>query len=114
MDLTITCTTRDGVPVIAVAGEIDVYNSGRLRDPVREAAKASSFVLDLEGCEFLDSTGLGVIVGGFREARMAGHRLAVNCPRPSIRKVFQITGLAKVFPVRDTLDEAVKEVSGGN
>ena len=66
-------------------------------------------VLDLSSLSFLDSTGLGVLVGGLKRVRSHNGDLSLVCTQHRILKVFEITGLTKVFSIHDTVDAAVAE-----
>jgi anti-sigma B factor antagonist len=63
-------------------------------------------VVDLEGVDFLDSTGLGVLVGGLKRLRSHGGDLSLVCTQARILKVFEITGLTTVFAISPTVEEA--------
>ena len=64
-------------------------------------------VVNLEGVDFLDSTGLGVLVGALKRVRTHEGELALVCTKPRILKGFEITGLTRVFPMYETVDDAV-------
>jgi anti-sigma B factor antagonist len=66
----------------------------------------------MEKVEFLDSTGLGVLVGGLKRVRSYDGTLRLVCSQEKILKVFRITGLTKVFPIHATLQEALDDTSG--
>lgn len=109
MDLRLDRTDRDDVPVLAVAGEVDLSSAPRLRQELVELATSEQrrAVVDLEGVEFLDSTGLGVLVSGLKRFRTRDGDLLLVCTQSRVLKVFEITGLTKVFSIHETLDEAV-------
>ena len=109
MDLGLQVNEHDGSTVLAVKGEVDVYTAPRLREKLVELATQGKhrIVVDLEGVEFLDSTGLGVLVGGLKRLRGKDGDLVLVCTQPRILKVFEITGLTKVFDIHDTVDSAV-------
>jgi anti-sigma B factor antagonist len=98
---------REGAnpPVIAVAGEIDVATAPQLREYLHRviARGDSTIVLDLLDVSFLDSTALGVLVGALKRCRELGGDLHVVVTDPRIMKIFEITGLTKVFPIADSL-----------
>lgn len=108
MDLTLATREDDGRAVVAVGGEIDVYTAPRLRDRITELVGAGHYdlVVDLEAVEFLDSTGLGVLVGGLKKVRAHGGSLELVCTQERLLKIFRITGLAKVFVIRDSVAPA--------
>lgn len=106
MDLTLETRDADGVTVIAVAGEIDVYTAPKLRDRITELVGEGTYhlVIDMEGVEFLDSTGLGVLVGGLKKVRAHDGSLQLVCNQDRLLKIFRITGLAKVFTIHASAD----------
>jgi anti-sigma B factor antagonist len=95
--------------VLAVTGEVDVYTAPRLREKLVELVSQDKLqvIVDLEGVDFLDSTGLGVLVGGLKRLRSHDGDLGLVCSQPRVLKVFEITGLTKVFEIYDSLDAAV-------
>lgn len=109
MDLGLDVTERDGWAVLAVTGEVDVATAPRLREQLVGLVTEGRhrIAVDLEGVDFLDSTGLGVLVGALKRVRTHDGELALVCTQPRILKVFEITGLTKVFPMYGSVDEAV-------
>jgi anti-sigma B factor antagonist len=103
VDLTITTREAEGRTVVAVAGEIDVYTAPRLREEITELVAAGTYdlVIDMSEVEFLDSTGLGVLVGGLKKVRAHDGSLQLVCNQDRLLKIFRITGLAKVFVIHD-------------
>src|SRR5579862_4612634 len=85
--------------VLQVTGELDVYAAPMLRERIRELAAKSAvhLVADLSQVDFLDSTGLGALVGGLSRLRGDGGSLALVVTTPPILRIFQITGLTKAF-----------------
>ena len=92
--------------VLAVGGEIDVYTAPQLRQRLIELADEGKSLI-VEQVDFLDSTGLGVLVGGLKRARAQDGLLNLVCTQERILKIFRITGLEKVFGIHATVDEAV-------
>ena len=114
MDLTLEHRSEGDATVLDVAGEIDVYTAPKLREKLVELVEAGShqIVVDMSKVEFLDSTGLGVLVGGLKRVRQHdGGALHLVCSSDRILKIFRITGLTKVFGIYDTVDEAIRELS---
>jgi anti-sigma B factor antagonist len=109
VDLTLTTREADGKTIVAVGGEIDVYTAPKLRDKITELVSAGSYelVVDMQAVEFLDSTGLGVLVGGLKKVRAHDGSLELVCNQDRLLKIFRITGLAKVFVIHETPDEAL-------
>lgn len=109
MDLSLETREVDGTTVVAVGGEIDVYTAPRLRDRITElvASGVTRVVIDMESVEFLDSTGLGVLVGGLKKVRAHDGSLHLVCTQDRLLKIFRITGLSKVFVIHDSVETAL-------
>jgi anti-sigma B factor antagonist len=101
----------DGVPVVSVAGEIDVATAPQLRDRLqaRVASGNSTVIVDLLGVTFLDSTALGVLVGALKQCREAGGDLRLVIAESRTLKIFEITGLTEVFSIHSTVEDARRE-----
>ena len=104
MDLTLTTREVEGRTVVAVGGEVDVYTAPKLRDKITELVSSGQhyLVIDLEKVDFLDSTGLGVLVGGLKKVRAQEGTMTLVCSQDRLLKIFRITGLAKVFTIHDS------------
>src|SRR6201981_3433387 len=115
VDLKLYHHTRDGIEVVDVEGEIDVYTAPRLRELLIELVNNGHYqlVVNMEKVEFLDSTGLGVLVGGLKRVLAHDGSLDLVCTQERILKIFRITGLTKVFGIHDTVDEAIAARRGG-
>ncbi len=109
MDLNLELIQRSAAgAVLAVRGEVDVYTAPSLRETLVDLVSegANRIVVDLEGVDFLDSTGIGVLVGGLKRVRTHGGELALVCTQQRILKVFDITGLSTIFAIYDSVDAA--------
>lgn len=109
MELEIPDSDVDGWTVVAASGEIDVAAAPTLRNQLVELISAGSaqVVLDLENVDFIDSTGLGVLVGAVRRARAADGDVRLVCTNSRILKVFDVTGLDEVFAIESSVEDAV-------
>jgi anti-sigma B factor antagonist len=105
---------KDGIEVIDVQGEIDIYTAPRLRELLIDLVSNTSYqlVVNLDKVGFLDSTGLGVLVGGLRRVRAHDGSLDLVCTREPILKIFRITGLTEVFGIYQTVDQAIAARKG--
>jgi anti-sigma B factor antagonist len=109
VDLKLGHYNKDGIEVVDVEGEIDVYTAPRLRELLIDLVNKNNYqlVVNMEKVEFLDSTGLGVLVGGLKRVRAHDGSLDLVCTQERILKIFRITGLTKVFGIHETVDEAI-------
>ncbi len=98
-----------GWTVARIDGEIDVATAPRLREQLIAVVTGGQprLVLDLEGVTFLDSTGLGVIVGLLKRARTLGGDVLLVCTQPAVRKVFEITALDRTMPLAVSVEAAL-------
>ena len=100
----------DTTHVIELGGEVDLYTAPEFKERMVELIESGKkqIVVDLSKATFIDSTTLGVLVGGLKRLRPEGRTLALVCSDPNITKIFEITGLDKVFPIHATRAEAVE------
>ena len=102
--------------VIELGGEIDLYTAPEFKERMTEIIEEGKtrMVVDLSQATFIDSTTLGVLVGGVKRLRPAGGSLALVCTDENIVKIFEITGLDRVFPIHASRDEALADVAGAD
>jgi anti-sigma B factor antagonist len=96
--------------VLRPQGDLDVYTVGSLRDALGQmiSDKTPKIVVDLDGVPFMDSSGLGALMGGVRRMREIGGDLAVACTREQHLKLFTITGFGEGVSIAPTVEEAAK------
>ncbi|HEX4746438.1 MAG TPA: STAS domain-containing protein [Gaiellaceae bacterium] len=101
-----------GTALLAVSGDADLHSAPQLRESIRDAIDEGSttLVLDLSETTFVDSTALGVLLGGMKRLREHDGRIRLVVPRPEVRRVFEITMLDRIFPLHETRDEALAAV----
>ncbi len=114
MDLKLGHYSKDGIEVVDVGGEIDIYTAPRLRELLIDLADKNTcqLIVNLEKVEFLDSTGLGVLVGGLKRVRAHDGSLDLVCTQERILKIFRVTGLTKVFGIHETVEQAIAAKKG--
>jgi anti-sigma B factor antagonist len=97
------------VTILAVSGEVDIQTSPGLRSGIEKAlAPDRHLIIDLTQVHFMDSTGLGVLVGGLNRARQVGASLALVCTLTRVLKLFEMTGLRDTFAIYGTRGEALE------
>ena len=109
MDLEITPESVDGILVLRLEGELDTYNCGQLRSALVEQVEQghNRIVVDMTSVDYIDSTGLGSLVGGLKRVSEHNGAMRIVCDNPQILKVFEITGLDKVFTIHQTEADAL-------
>ena len=109
MDLSLSTRTEGDRTIVEVGGEIDVYTAPRLREQLVDLVADGKYhlIVDMERVDFLDSTGLGVLVGGLKRVRAHDGSLRLVCTQERILKIFRITGFTKVFPIHSSVEEAI-------
>ena len=102
--------------VIELGGEIDLYTAPEFKERMVQVIEdgKKQVIVDLSKATFIDSTTLGVLVGGVKRLRPAGGTLALVCSDQNIVKIFEITGLDRVFPIHGTREEALAAVSSAS
>lgn len=101
MELKLSTKDLGEYRVIKLKGEVDIYTAPRLKEAMVKAVDENRYkiVVDLEDVDFLDSTGLGVLVGGLKRVKPFDGEIGILCTQEKILRVFRITGLTKVFEV---------------
>ena len=104
-----TDLTEGWLRTISVDGELDAYTGPQLHDAVGAALdeELSWLVVDLRKVEYIDSVGLGILIGGAKRAGEGNGGLAVVCERPNVRRVFEVSGTAELLNVVEELPSAV-------
>ncbi len=106
----------DATYVISLTGEVDLYTAPdfkqQLLDVITQGGK--DVVVDFSNTTFIDSTTLGVLVGGVKRLRAQEGRLALVCSDRNITKIFEITGLDRVFMIYPTRDEALAKTGASS
>jgi len=108
--LKIQVTEEDGYTVCRPVGELDAYTVGQFREALAELASRPKLLIDMSEVPFVDSAGLGALIGGIRRAREVGGDVAVCCNRPTLVRLLHTTGFDRIVTVTDTLQEAARSL----
>jgi anti-sigma B factor antagonist len=98
--------TPEGNAVCRPVGELESYTVSQFRQALSEVASPGFLVIDLSGVAFIDSAGLGALIGGIRHTRELGGQVAVACSRPTLVRLLRTTGFDRVVTVTDTVASA--------
>lgn len=93
-------------------GELDAYTVATFREALGDLASQPQVVIDLSAVPFMDSAGLGALIGGIRRARENGGEVAVACSRATLTRLLHTTGFDRIVPVTETVDEAAAALPG--
>ncbi len=114
MDLLVQLEERDGWAVARASGDLDLTTAPRLREQLVQivAEGQPRIVLDLQAVEFIDSTGLGVLVGVLKRTRSQGGDLRLVSQRAGLRKLLELTTLDRALPLASSVDAAIGDAQG--
>ncbi len=113
MNLKINTRSIDNLAsLIDLEGEVDVYTAPQLKQQIIELLDRGMrhIIVNLTAVDYLDSTALGVLIGGLKRLRERDGILDLICPNPRIKRIFEITGLDKIFDIYATEEEARKKL----
>ncbi|HEX4865270.1 MAG TPA: STAS domain-containing protein [Acidimicrobiales bacterium] len=96
--------TEDGCTICSPAGELEAYTVGQFRETLAEVAANASLLIDMSGVTFVDSAGLGALIGGIRRTRELGGEVVVSCTKPAILKLLRSTGFDRIVFVTETVE----------
>lgn len=88
-------------------GELDAYTVGQFREALTGLANVPRLVIDLSAVPFMDSAGLGALIGGIRRTRENNGEVSVVCSRPTLTRLLHTTGFDRIVPVVEDVDAAV-------
>ncbi|GAA3517242.1 STAS domain-containing protein [Actinocatenispora rupis] len=103
---------RGQIAVLRVAGDVDVDTAWRLREELTTIMAEQDAIVEMSDVSFLDSTGLGVLVAGYRQGRNAGHRMAIASAPQRVLDILELTQLTTIFALYPDLDAATDGLLG--
>ncbi len=110
MNIKVSTETMDDIVVVYVEGEVDVYTSTYFKRELINALENSGLnklIISLNDVKYIDSTGLGILIGMLKRVKERNGKMTVVCSNPQIKKVFSITGLIKILGMHDNLQSAI-------
>jgi stage II sporulation protein AA (anti-sigma F factor antagonist) len=111
--LKIERTVQENVLILRLRGEIDLKTAPDLRRALEQGllgAQVQNVVLNLSDVTFIDSSGIGVLLGRYKELKQSEGQLIIVAPRPHVDTVLQLSGLGRVIPFADSEEEALELV----
>lgn len=101
-----------GFVVLRPRGDIDAYSVAQFREALTGSVDAGRVIVDLCNVLFMDSAGLGALIGGVRRIREVNGSVAVYCNRKPLVRLLHTTGFNRIIPVEETLPAAVSALDG--
>ncbi|MEQ8190368.1 MAG: STAS domain-containing protein [Candidatus Eremiobacterota bacterium] len=107
---TYTKEINNNIMGINIEGEIDVYTSPKVKEALNDLIQKgnNNIIVNLEGVSYIDSTGLGVLIGALKRVKENNGDIKLVCTNLQIKKIFDITGLVKIFELYDSEELAIK------
>lgn len=110
MELTVKRSVEGAWTIIHLEGELDLYTTPRAKQEILSVLQsAEALIVDLDGVDFMDSSGLGALMSGLKRAREKGGKLVLAGPREAVAKVLSISGLDKVFSIYPNIEAAMAD-----
>ena len=106
--------TINGFTICRPIGELDAYTVRQFRDELAELATTFRLLVDISAVTFIDSAGLGALIGGLRRVRETGGDVAVACSRPGLNRLLRTVGFDWIAIVAETVDDAIAEMESGS
>ncbi len=101
----------DDYTICRPKGELDAYTVGQFREALAELSSRPKLLIDMSEVPFVDSAGLGALIGGIRRAREVGGDVSVCCNRPTLVRLLHTTGFDRIVTVTDTVEEAARSLT---
>lgn len=105
--LDIRITEQEGHVACQPVGELDAYTVPAFREALAGLGSVPRLLIDLSEVPFMDSAGLGALIGGIRRVRESGGEVAVACARPALTRLLHTTGFDRIVSVTDTPEAAL-------
>ncbi|MCS7165282.1 MAG: STAS domain-containing protein [Candidatus Calescibacterium sp.] len=108
MNIGLKMQTIDDISIIEIEGEVDTYTSSKIKqDILKVVDQTQKIVISMEKVKFIDSTGLGILIGVLKKVKEKEGEMIIVSPNSYINQIFEITGLFKVFKIVETIQQAV-------
>ena len=105
--------TPEGYVICRPVGELESFTVSQFRQALADLASPGGLLIDLSGVPFVDSAGLGALIGGIRRIRELGGQVAVVCSRPTLARLLRSTGFDRIVTVAETVAEAAAALEQG-
>ena len=106
--------SRDNILIVKLIGELDHHGAEQIREKIDNkiiSSNSKSLILDLSELKFMDSSGIGIIIGRYKVISSVGGKLYIVCPSKSINKLIRMCSIEKIIVIKDTLDEIYETIT---
>lgn len=99
--------------IVELMGELDHHNASEVRnkiDDMLDRDNINKLIMNFSGVSFMDSSGIGAVIGRYKKLSMKGGRLCITNLKPSVKRVFELSGLFKIIDIYDDVEQGIKSV----
>lgn len=99
--MTVNSREEDGKIIIQIVGEVDLYNAPKVRDAINQFMDRNKLdiIVDLDEVDYIDSSGIGVLISSATDIKDLGGKLTIKCNSPNVKRVFELTRLVDFFDI---------------
>jgi len=111
MSLRISLEMEKSTLIVRLEGELDHHHSDQVRSQIEaelEKGIINNIIFNLEKLTFMDSSGLGMMLGRYKTVRQLEGKMSICCVQPNVYKIFELSGMFKILSVYDSEEEAIK------
>jgi len=108
---------RSRTLIVTVTGDVDQHNAGSIRDGIDlkiSHENVKRLIFDFSNLDFMDSSGIGIIIGRYKLMNALGGTVAIVAVKPTLQKLLDLSGIKKIVPVFGSLQEAISTKGGVN
>lgn len=101
----------DDKVIVALVGELDHHNAEEVRirvDDILDNYSYKTLIFNFEGVNFMDSSGIGAVIGRYKKMVLRGGKVYITNVRPAVKKIFELSGMLKIISIYDDVEEALK------
>jgi len=101
---------RNQTLIITPEGELDHHNSVNIREQINDkftSSQAKNIIFNMQKLRFMDSSGLGILIGRYKAVSSIGGKISIVKPTPTVQQLISLAGIHKIIPVYNSLDEAL-------
>lgn len=111
MNINVKTENIEDMSLVEIEGEVDTYTSSKIKQDILKIVENNSkLIISLEKVKFIDSTGLGILIGILKKVKEKEGEMVIVSPNSYINQIFEITGLFKVFKIVENVQQAIDHI----